>query len=358
MPSLRIGASTIGPDRPCFVIAEAGVNHDGCVDQALALVDVAAFAGADAVKFQTFQADRLVTRDARKAAYQAERTGADETQADMLRRLELSADAHYRIAARCEEQEITFLSTPFDEESCDFLCALGLPALKLPSGEITNLAFLAHCARTGRPLILSTGMATLDDVATAVAIIRGAGDPPLALLHCVSDYPADPADANLRAMATLAERFQVPIGWSDHTPGTAVSVAAVALGAAIVEKHITLDATLPGPDHAASLEPNELNALVRGIRMAESALGSGLKVPAASEAECAQAARRSLVAARDLPAGHCLDSADLVARRPGTGISPARLEDVIGHVLVAPIKRDTPLDWDHVPAARGEVLRR
>jgi N-acetylneuraminate synthase/N,N'-diacetyllegionaminate synthase len=329
-----VAGRRIGPGASCLVIAEAGVNHNGDLALAHRLVDIAAEAGADAVKFQTFRTDRLVTADAPKAAYQEVATGGDESQRDMLRRLELSAEAHGELAAHCARRDLLFLSTPFEEESADFLERLGVPAFKVPSGELTNLPFLRHLATKGRPLIVSTGMATLEEVGAAVDAVRNAGAPPLALLHCVSAYPAVAADSNLRAMDTLARTFGVPVGWSDHTLGIEVALAAVALGAAILEKHFTLDRTLPGPDHRASLEPGELAALVTQVRRVESALGDGRKVPTAAETDTARVARKSLVAARDLAPGTRLGPDDVAVRRPGTGISPAHLDQVLGRRLV------------------------
>ena len=322
-----IGARTIGDGHPCFVIAEAGVNHNGDLELARRLIDAAAEAGADAIKFQTFKADRLVTAAAPKADYQKAATGAEESQHAMLRRLELSEAAHAELQAHAGQRGLIFLSTPFDEESADLLAAMQLPAFKISSGELTNLPFLEHVARLGKPLLVSTGMATLDEVRDAVAIIRAA---PLALLQCVSNYPAQPADTNLRAMQTMRAEFGVPVGYSDHTLGNDIALAAVALGACIIEKHLTLDRTLPGPDHAASAEPAELSALIRGIRAVESALGDGVKQPAASEAGVAAVARRSLVAARDIAAGETLDASAIHALRPGGGLPPGQRASLLG----------------------------
>ncbi len=274
----------IGEGVPCFVIAEAGVNHNGEPKLAHALIDAAAAAGADAVKFQTFKADRLALASAPKAAYQKRNQPGEESQLAMLRRLELEDGVVGELVAHCREKGILFLSSPFDEESADFLDALGMAAFKVPSGELTNAPFLRHLAGKGKPLIVSTGMADMAEVEAAVAAIRASGAPPLALLHCVSAYPADPADCNLRAMGALERAFRVPVGWSDHTTGIDVAIAAVALGAAIIEKHFTTDRALPGPDHAASLEPGELAALMTAVRRVESALGAGVKRPSASEA--------------------------------------------------------------------------
>lgn len=333
----------IGANQPCFIIAEAGVNHNGNMDLAHQLIDVAIQSGADAIKFQTFRAERLVTADAPKAAYQLETTSAGESQFEMLRRLELNADAHAALIAHCRDKHLVFLSTPFDEASADLLEALDVPAFKIPSGEITNLPFLSHVAHKNRPLIVSTGMAFLGEVETAVQTIEATDNHTLALLHCVSNYPANPADTNLRAMQTMAHAFNVPVGYSDHTSGIEVSLAAVALGACIVEKHFTLDRSLPGPDHRASAEPTELGALVRGIRMVEAALGDGRKQPAASEANTAAAARKSLVAACDIPAGTVLTEMMIAFRRPGTGLPPAMCEFLIGRSTRTTISTGTLL---------------
>ena len=310
---------------------------------ALQLVDVAVTAGVDAVKFQTFSAARVVVRDAPKARYQKEATGSDESQFEMLRKLELSPKAHRKIQTYCQKRGIIFLSTPFDEESSDLLEDLDVPAFKIPSGEITNLPFLAHVARKGKPLVVSTGMSTMEEVEAAVAAIRLAGNLKIALLHCVSAYPAQAADANLSAMQTMAKAFGVPIGYSDHTLGTEVALAAVALGAQILEKHFTLDRSLPGPDHRASLEPDELRTLVRGIRTVESAIGHGRKEPMPAEADVAEVSRKSIVAARDIPAGALVTRDLLMMKNPGTGWPSSMLGQVVGRVTTKNILADTLL---------------
>lgn len=334
--------------RRCFTIAEAGVNHNGDLRRALRLVDAAAAAGADAVKFQTFAADRLAVASAPKAAYQKKRTPAGQSQLEMLRRLELSESDHRALIARCRKRGILFLSTPFDEQSADMLDRLGVAAFKLPSGELTNLPFLRHVARKGKPMIVSTGMAGLAEVRDAVGAVRRAGVPELVLLHCVSNYPAAPETINLRAMAAMAKAFGVPVGYSDHTLGLEISFAAAALGAAVIEKHFTLDRRLPGPDHACSLEPDELKAWVRGIRAVESSLGHGRKEPAPGEADTARAARKSLVAARAIPAGARLTADMVAAKRPGTGISPAQLGRVLGRRARRSIPADALLSWSRL----------
>ena len=323
MKTIRIQERVIGMNQPCFIMAEAGVNHNGELKLAKALVDAAVWAKADAIKFQTFKAERLVTESAPKAEYQKAATDRRESQFDMLKRLELSEKDHRQLIRYCQKKGIVFLSTPFDEASADFLEDLGVPAFKIGSGELTNHPLLAHVARKKRPVILSTGMATLTEISQAVRVLRGAGCRELILLHCVSNYPADPARVNLRAMQTLARRFGVPVGYSDHTRGIEVPIGASALGACLIEKHVTLDRRLPGPDHQASIEPRELAAMVFAIRTVQSALGDGRKQPLDSEREVAAVARKSLVAARDLRRGQRVRAADLTARRPGTGLPPS-----------------------------------
>ena len=346
MQSVQIGNKLIGPGQPVFVIAEAGVNHNGDLKMARALIDVAIVAGADAVKFQTFQADRLVTPDAPKAEYQLQTTGEGESQLEMLRRLELSANAHRELQSYCDKRGIVFLSTPFDEDAVELLDELGVPAFKISSGDLTNSPLLEYVARKGKPVILSTGMSELSELIEAVSVLNTAGCENPVLLHCVSNYPADPAEVNLRAMQTMRAAFDVPVGFSDHTQGIDVALAAVALGACVIEKHFTLDRTLAGPDHRASLEPAELRELVRSIRRVESALGSGRKMPVASEIETAKIARRSLVAARDIPAGAILERDMITMRRPGTGMSPATIESMLGRKVMRDIPSGTLLDGD------------
>jgi N-acetylneuraminate synthase/N,N'-diacetyllegionaminate synthase len=342
--TVRLDDREVGHDKPVFVIAEAGVNHDGDVARAHALVDAAADAGTDAVKFQTFDTDALAAADAPLAEYQAQ-SGASGTQAAMLRALELPLGAWRELQTHAHERGLLFLSTPFDERSAEALDRIGVPAYKVGSGDLTNTPFLRLLARRGRPMLLSTGMATLAVVATAVEAAAGA---PLILLHCVSTYPAPEDEANLRAIATLRETFGVPVGWSDHTRGDAVSLAAVAAGACVIERHVTLDRTLPGPDHAMSLEPAALGHLVRRIRAVEAMLGDGVKRAQPSEADAARAARRSIVAARALEAGETLDAAALAIKRPGGGLPPARFDSLIGARLARPLARDEQLTEAHL----------
>ena len=339
--ALTIGGRAVAGRAPCFVIAEAGVNHNGSVESACRLVDIARHAGADAVKFQTFKADKLVTPGAPKAEYQRQVTSEGQSQFDMLRALELSDTAHRQIRDHCQSQGLLFLSTPFDEDSADLLDALGVPAFKISSGELTNLGFLAHVARKGKPIILSTGMADLGEVESAVSTIRAAGNSDIVLLQCVTNYPAAPGDVNLRAMATMADAFQVPVGYSDHTVGNEIAFAAVALGACVIEKHFTVSRDLPGPDHRASIEPHELAELVSGIRRVEAALGSGRKEPAASEAATALVARRSLVAASTIAAGTVLTEDVIAVRRPGTGLPPSMRPYVVGRTARVLIPQGT-----------------
>jgi N,N'-diacetyllegionaminate synthase len=329
-----------------FVIAEAGVNHNGDMALARALVEVAVAAGADAVKFQTFVVDRLVTRGAATAEYQQRALGGEASQYDMLARLELSEADHRMLAAHCAACGIEFMSTPFDPESARFLARLGVRRIKVSSGDVTNLPMLETVGGLGLPVILSTGMADLDEVSDAVRTLRGAGVRDLALLQCVSNYPADPALTNLRVMDTFARTFGTPVGLSDHSTGIAIAIAAAARGAAYIEKHFTLDRALPGPDHQASLLPDELRALVTAVRQVESALGDGIKRPAPSELPVRAVARKSLVAARDLPAGTLLAGPDLVILRPGTGLSPAALPRVLGRRTARPIPHHTPITED------------
>lgn len=336
-----------------FVIAEAGVNHNGSDEMALRLVEVAAASGADAVKFQTFSAGRLTRRGAPKAEYQLRATGAGD-QYDMLKALEMSEQLHRDIVRRCDELGIEFMSTAFDEQSLDLLISLGIKRIKVPSGEITNTPFLRYMARTGLPMIVSTGMATLQEVEDAVQVIADARaeaghSTPLAdiitILHCTSNYPALPCDVNLLAMRSLAEATRLPVGYSDHTLGVAVSTAAVAMGACVIEKHFTLDRDLPGPDHSASLDPQELKVLVGAIRDIEQAMGDGVKQPTASELPVRDLVRRSATAIRDIPAGALITPEDIALMRPGNGIAPADLERIYGRHAQRSIQAGETLSW-------------
>ena len=327
---VRIGKSLIGRGYPVFVIAEAGVNHNGDLGLARQLIDVAISAGANAVKFQTFNAEEIAAPDAPKADYQLATTTPGQSQLEMLHKLELPRDAHFTLKAYCDEQGIMFLSTPFDERSVDLLESLSVPAYKVSSGDLTNLPLIEQVSRKGKPVIISTGMSTLEEVGAAVKTAQNAGCDELILLHCVSNYPANPDEVNLRAMRTMEEQFEVPVGFSDHTEGIAISLAAVALGAVIIEKHFTLDRNLPGPDHQASLEPTELATMVKDIRSVEHSFGDGHKKPTLAEIETAKVARRSIMAGVTLKAGTVLKRDLLVLKRPGTGLPPSMLGSLIG----------------------------
>lgn len=315
-----------------LIIAEAGVNHNGDMELARQLIDIAADAGADIVKFQTFKADRLVTVHARKADYQTQTTDADESQHAMIRRLELSREMHAELIAHCRSRGIAFFSTGFDIDSLEMLDEFGMDRYKIPSGEITNLPYLRHVGKYGKPIILSTGMATLDEVGAALRVLEEAGTSRdrITVLHCNTEYPTPMRDVNLRAMVTLRETFGVTVGYSDHTLGIEVPIAAVALGATVIEKHFTLSRSLSGPDHKASLEPGELKAMVTAIRNIEQALGDGVKQPSVSESKNRLVARKSLVASRAIRAGELFSATNLVAKRPGTGLSPMHWDEVIG----------------------------
>jgi N-acetylneuraminate synthase/N,N'-diacetyllegionaminate synthase len=344
--AVHIGEREIGSGRVAFIIAEAGVNHNGDVKLAKQLIDVAVAAGADAVKFQTFKAEQVVSSLAPKAQYQLDTTDVDESPLEMLQRLELSCEASRHLRDYCQERDIIFLSTPFDRGSADFLEQLGVPAFKIGSGEITNWPLLEHVASKGKTIVLSTGMSYLSEVGEAVRVIQDTGNDQLVLLHCVSNYPAAPACANLRAIGTMAVAFQVPVGFSDHTPGIEVSLAAVAMGACMVEKHFTLDKNLPGPDHRASLDPHELKALVRGIRIVESASGDGVKRPAQSERDNRELVRRSLAAGCDIPAGTILTSELLESLRPASGISPTLRQQVVGRKTRRSLAVGQLIEWE------------
>jgi N,N'-diacetyllegionaminate synthase len=317
-----------------LIIAEAGVNHNGDLEMARRLVEVAAQSGADFVKFQTFKADRLVTRQAAKADYQRQLTAEDESQYDMIRRLELTPEMHVALIEYCARQGIRFLSTGFDIESLDLLAGFGMPLFKIPSGEITNLPYLQHVGRMETPVILSTGMADMAEIGAALDVLERAGTPRhrITVLHCNTEYPTPMSDVNLRAMLSIRDAFGVQVGYSDHTAGIEVTIAAVALGATVIEKHFTLDRNLPGPDHQASLEPGELKAMVTVVRNIELALGDGVKRPSASEAKNITIARKSLVAACPIRAGEPFTRVNLAVKRPGTGVSPMRMDEVLGRV--------------------------
>jgi N,N'-diacetyllegionaminate synthase len=334
---------------PVFVIAEAGVNHNGDLAMALALCDAARDAGADAVKFQTFRAEDLVVPGAPTAEYQKRQTG-EQDQFGMLRKLELTREQHVRLRDHCAAIGIEFFSTPFSLDAVDLLVGLGVRRMKLPSGELTHRALVEHACATGLPVLLSTGMATLDEVREALAwaaAARGslAG---LTVLHCTSAYPAADDTLNLRAITTMREALGLPTGYSDHSTGIEAALGAVSLGATVVEKHLTLHRQLPGPDHAASLEPAEFAAMVRGIRRITAMLGNGVKMPHPQEQDAARVARRSIVAAVDIPAGAALQASMLACRRPATGIAPGEWDRVVGRTARDAIPAGSVLQWGHL----------
>ncbi|MCX5855355.1 MAG: N-acetylneuraminate synthase [Deltaproteobacteria bacterium] len=325
-----------------FIIAEAGVNHNGSIEMAFQLIDIAIAAGADAVKFQTFKAEKVIAVNASKAGYQKHTTGTDESQLEMVKKLELDETAHIQLYQYCQYKGIQFLSTPFDMESIDLLYRLGLEIFKIPSGEITNLPYLRKLGTLKKRLILSTGMADLGEIEDALDVLTESGTPleNITILHCNTEYPTPFEDVNLRAMMTIGHAFGVPVGYSDHTPGIEVAVAAVALGAAVLEKHFTLDRNLPGPDHKASLEPYELKAMVQAIRNIETALGDGIKRPSPSEVKNKSIARKSLVTAQPIKTGEPFSVDNITAKRPGTGISPMRWDEVVGRAAQKDYKKD------------------
>ncbi len=315
-----------------FIIAEAGVNHNGSIELAKRLIDVATEAGADAVKFQTFKADYLVTKKAQKADYQKKTTDAKESQYEMIKKLELDEETHKELMAYCRQKGIVFLSTPFDHDSIELLNDLGLEVFKIPSGEITNLPYLRHIGSLNKTVILSTGMADLGEIEDALNTLTSAGTDPdkITVLHANTMYPTPMEDVNLKAMQTIGCAFGCKTGYSDHTLGIEIPIAAVAMGATVIEKHFTLDRTMEGPDHKASLEPHELAAMVQSIRNIEKALGNGIKKPSPSEQPNMAVARKSIVAARPIRKGERLNEENLAVKRPGTGISPMRWDEVVG----------------------------
>ncbi len=317
-----------------FIIAEAGVNHNGSLDLAKRLVDVAVDAGADAVKFQTFKTENLVSRNAKKADYQKETTDTSESQFDMIKKLELDMDTHQKLIDHCQENNIMFLSTPFDNDSVNLLSDLGLQIFKIPSGEITNLPYLRHIGSLDKQVILSTGMSNIQEVEDALTILVGAGTlkENITVLHANTMYPTPMEDVNLNAMLTMQRELGVAVGYSDHTLGIEVDIAAVAMGASVIEKHFTLDKTMDGPDHKASLEPKELKAMVSAIRNIEKALGGNEKKPSPSEGINIDIVRKSIVATKTIKKGELLSDDNISTKRPGTGLSPMKWDEVIGTV--------------------------
>ena len=338
---LEIQSRPIGDGQPAFIIAEAGVNHNGDVELGFRLIDVAKEAGADAVKFQTFKSEEIAAAEAPMAEYQKENLAIEESQQAMLKKLELKAEDYHRLLQHCNEVGITFISTPFDRSSVDLLVAMDVPAIKVSSGDLTDLPLLEHLGRQNKPVILSTGMGNLSEIEEALAALATRD---LALLHCVSDYPAPLETINLRAIETMRSAFALPIGYSDHTLGSEASLGAIAMGACIIEKHLTLDSKDEGPDHAASMEPDAFRDFVTAIRNLEVCLGDGVKRPRGNEPETAKVVRKSLAAARDLAPGEPLTEISLTSKRPGTGIPPRERPQLIGRRVRRAIEAGTLLD--------------
>jgi len=329
-----------------FIIAEAGVNHNGDIHTAKRLIDAAAHSGADAVKFQTFDAKSLVCQHAPKAEYQTHDSGQAESQFEMLQKLQLDSEVHKELLDYCGDKGILFMSTAFDLGSIDFLQKLGLELFKIPSGEITNLPYLRKIGGLGKKIIVSTGMADLGEIEAALRVLTDAGTrkKDITVLHCSTEYPTPVEDVNLKAMLTIRDAFKVRIGYSDHTIGIEVAVAAVAMGAAVIEKHFTLDINMPGPDHRASLEPDELAAMIKAIRNIERALGSGIKIPSPSELKNKATARKSIVASRNIHKGEILTEETITSKRPGTGISPMEWDRVLGNVALKDFEADALIE--------------
>lgn len=348
MRKINIASKWIGEGEPCFLIAEAGVNHNGDVNLAKKLIDIAKEAGADAVKFQTFKAEDVATKNAEMAKYQKETIGSKESQYEMIKKLELSEGEFEELFLYAQKKGIIFLSTPFDKRSADFLNELGIPAFKIASGEITNFPLLKHIAKKGKPIILSTGMSTLGEVEEAVRVFQKEGIEEIILLHCVSSYPARVGEINLKAMETLKTAFKIPVGLSDHTLGITIPIAAVALGACVIEKHFTLNRKLLGPDHKASLQPKELKEMIKAIRDVEKSLGDGIKRVTSEEEENKKVMRRSIVAKIDIPAGGVITEEMVDIKRPSIGIEPKYIEEIIGARAKVNIKKDEAITWNKI----------
>ncbi|OGC04175.1 N-acetylneuraminate synthase [candidate division WOR-1 bacterium RIFOXYA12_FULL_43_27] len=344
MKRLKIGTKYIGASNPIFIIAEAGVNHNGSMKLARKMIDAAASSGASAVKFQTFIAEEVMTEHAPKARYQIKNTGNSRSQIEMAKGFELPLADFKKLKDYADKKGIVFLSTPFDSISAEYLNKIGVEAFKISSGDLTNLPLLRQIASFGKPIILSTGMAGIKEIRGAVNTIYSEKNKQLVLLHCTSNYPAEFSNINLRAMATIAKRFKIPAGYSDHSVGIEVSIAAAALGACVIEKHFTLDCGLPGPDHLASIEPNQLIEMVNSIRNVERALGSGVKVPVKSEIDTMKVARKSIVAAVNIPKGIKINHKMLTIKRPGNGLPPKYLNQIIGKLAKRGILKDSLLN--------------
>ena len=344
----KIGNKIIGDEKATFIIAEAGVNHNGDIVLAKQLVDKAVIAGVDAIKFQTFKTEKLVTEYADMAEYQKDNIGKVDSQLNMLKKLELTYDDFIELQEHCRLNEIMFLSTPFDFESADFLASIGMEAFKISSADLTNIPFLEHIAKFNKPIILSSGMATLSEVEEAISALYSIGNKEVAVLHCTSNYPAKLQNVNLNAMNTIKNAFKIVSGYSDHTEGITIPIAAVAMGGNIIEKHFTLDKNMEGPDHKASLSPIELKEMVQAIRSVEIALGTGIKMYNPSEVDTMKAARKSIVAARYIKAGELISLGDLDYKRPGTGLLPKFYVDIIGRLATKDIKADEQIAFNMV----------
>lgn len=327
-----------------LIIAEIGVNHNGSISIAKKMIDVATEAGVDCVKFQTFRTENIVTLTAKKADYQKENMKSTESQYEMLKNLELTKEEFIELKEYCNHKGVIFLSTPFDFDSINFLHQMGMEIFKVPSGEITNLPYLRRIAKTKKPVIMSTGMCELAEIEEAVAVLKGGGCPKVSILQCTTEYPTNYCDVNLRVIDSLRKHFNVSVGLSDHTEGIEISIAAVALGAEIIEKHFTLDKTMKGPDHKASIEPQELKALVQAIRHVEEAFGSSSKTPTKMELYNRNAARKSIVASCDIKEGSILTEENITVKRPGSGISPMRWDDLLGTKAIKDFRKDEMIE--------------
>jgi N,N'-diacetyllegionaminate synthase len=343
--NIKIENKLIGENNPCFIIAEAGVNHNGSLETAKKLIDVAADAKVDAVKFQTFKAEKLVTKDANQAEYQTKNIGKEESQFDMLKRLELKDEFHKILKDYSEKKGLIFMSTPFDEDSIDFLDELGVKIFKAGSSELNNLPYLKKMASKGKPMIISTGMSTLDEIKESVSTIKKINSN-LVVLHCTTNYPTHYSEVNLRAIKTMKKELNCLIGYSDHTEGIIVPIVAVAMGATVIEKHLTLDKNMKGPDHKASLEPNELKEMVNKIRLVEKILGSKNKEPTKSELKISKVIRKSIITRQDISKNEKITTEMLIIKRPGTGLKPKHLSKVIGRKAIRNIKKDELISFN------------
>lgn len=350
---VKIGDRLVGEGEPVFIVGEAGSNHNRKLGQAKRLIDVAADAGVDAVKFQTFSADKIVAKTGPKAGYM-EKVSEKESVYEIFKRIELPREWHRELAEYASKKGLIFLSSPFDEEAVNLLDELGVPAFKVASGELTNLPLIRYMARKGKPLIVSTGAATMDEVGEAVSVIRDAGNKKIVLLHCVANYPAALEDTNLLAMGVLKQKFKLPVGYSDHTLGTTAPLAAVTLGAVMMEKHFTLSRKLPGPDHFYALEPDELKAMVESIRAVEKLIGSPTKQPAKAEQEVRKLARRSIFAKVNIPAGTFIRREMLALLRPAIGLEPKYLDLIIGGKVKVEIKKNEPITREKIEIPKSE----